>query len=320
MLKYFVVFLSLLISSNSFANDAVSQASEYAKRAMTELASDPPLLLLKNEDGKSRHEFLLGYLKLTTDDDATLTDGTKAQEKGSAKGYGFGYGYSHSFKERWAFFMWLQGVTVEKGNHQQTVAGQLTAKTIDFDALNLNLALGLSYEFFRDNDKHTLNVFGGPSLMYLDFHADIENYDAPPSAAGNLNTSLDFFFSKFIPTFMAGAMYEYKYFKNWEIAPYALGVIKLIDKCQEWSADRVSINGPVDGSSSKCPASGVANKGQIDIAPSFVSIGVKVNYKPWDLGFNVSSMIRNAIMRPDKEDKAEVEGVLFSLSKSWGDY
>lgn len=312
------LFIFLIFSNHSYANDAVSQASEYARQGMIELASDPPLLLLKNEKGKSRHEVLAGYMKLESDDnDVTLTGGAKAQESGSAKGFGFGYGYSHSFKERWAFFGWLQALTVEKGNHQQIQNGVVRAKSINFDALNANLALGISYEFLRDKENHSLNLFGGPSIMYLDFHSDVENFDS----SGSLNTSLDLFFTKVIPTAMAGFMYEYKVLEKWQFASYAMGVISLIDKCQDWEADRVSVNnGGVDGSSPECTTSGSGTRGQIEIEPSFISVGVKVNYKPWNLGFNVSSLIRNVILRPDKEAKAEVTGVMFSLSKTWGDY
>jgi len=301
-------------------DSSVSQPGEYAKAAMMELASDPPLIMLQNEEGKSRHELALGYMKLDSDDsDVTLTGGIKATEKGSAKGYGFGYGYSYSFKDRWAFVSWLQAVTVEQGNHEQYVDGRISAKAINFDALNINLAFGLSYEFFRENPKHILNVFGGPSLMYLDFHSDIETYTI--SSPYNLITSLDFFFSKFIPTAMAGFMYEYKFFENWIIAPYSIGVMRLVDKCQPWEADRVSvISGGVNGSSPECPSSSSATKGEIDIAPSFITVGVKFNYKPWDIGFNVSSIIRNAILRPEEERKAEIDTFLLSLSKDWGDY
>jgi hypothetical protein len=322
MLKYLTFILVYIgFMHNSIANDAVAQASEYAKQAMTELASDPPLILLRNEYGKSRHEILGGYMTLKSDDDAKLANGTVANEVGDAKGFGLSYGYSYSFKEKWAFVTWLQAATVESGNHTQSVGGQVTAKSINFDSLNLNLAIGLSYEFFRDNDKHTLNVFGGPSFMYLDFHSDVENYAFPPNAAGSLNTSLDFFFSELIPSAFGGFMYEYKYFEDWIVSPYALGVISLGDECQDWEADRVSVNtGNLDGSSPRCTPSGSAARGQIDIAPSFVSIGIKFRYKPWNVGFNISSVVRNAILRPDKEDKAEVTGYLFSLTKSWGDY
>lgn len=314
-MKLKLVLIGLLFSSYTQANDAVAQASEYAKQAMTEIASDPPLLLLKNKKGESRHEVAAGLLKLKSDDnDVTLTGGVKATEKGDAKGFGIGYGYSKSFKERWAYFTWLQAAVVNKGNHEQRINGVVTGKSIDFDALNVNLALGISYEFLRDLDKHTLNVFGGPSLMYLDFHSDVENYDT----SGNLTTSLDFFFSKLIPTAMGGFQYEYKYFEKWQVATYALGVIRLTDKCMDWEADRVSVDiGGVDGSSPECTASGTAGRGEIDVAPSFISVGFKVNYRPWNVGFNVSSLIRNAILKPEEEEKAEVEGVFLSLTKAW---
>lgn len=318
MKKTFTLLL-LLVSSNSVqANDAVAQASEYAKQGMVEIASNPPLLLLKNEKDKSRHEIQLSYVTLDSDDDATLTSGTIAQENGDAKGYGFSYGYSWSFKERWAFVTWLQGITVEQGNHTQKISGVTSAKAKDFDALNMNLAFGLSYEFFRENPNHTLNVFAGPSIMYLDFHSDIENYN---TSTGNLDLSLDFFFDTIIPTAFLGFMYEYKYFENWQISPYALGVLRLTDKCQAWEADRVSVNtGSIDGSSPECSASGNSTKGEIDIAPSFVSIGVKFHYRPWDLGFNVSSFLNNLILRSDDDKKAEVTGINFSFSKSWGNF
>ncbi len=314
-MKIKLVLLALCISNTSQANDAVAQASEYAKQAMTEIASDPPLMLLKNNKGDKRHEVTAGILKLKSDDDdVTLTGGVKATEKGDAKGFGLGYGFSKSFKDRWAIFTWLQAAVVNQGNHEQRVNGKITAKSIDFDALNINFALGLSYEFLRDNDKHTLNVFGGPSLMYLDFHSDVENYDQ----SGNITTSLDFFFSKLIPTAMGGFQYEYKYFEKWQVATYALGVIRLVDKCMEWEADRVSVNsGSLDGSSPECTPSGSSSKGEIDVAPSFISVGIKVNYRPWNVGFNVSSLIRNAILKPEDEDKAQVEGVFLSLSKAW---
>ncbi len=321
-MKYLMLLLFFLFNSQAVKalDSSVSQAGEYAKAAMMELASDPPLIMLQNEEGKSRHELALGYMKLKSDDnDVTLSGGVKATEKGSAKGYGFGYGYSHSFKDKWAFVSWLQAVTVEKGNHDQFVNGRLSARAIDFDSLNINLALGVSYEFFRENDKHVLNVFGGPSFMYLDFHSDIETYSTDSPYA--LSSSLDFFFSKFIPAAMAGFMYEYRFFEDWIIAPYSIGVISLVDKCQPWEADRVSVNtGGVNGSSPECAASNTASRGEIDIAPSFITVGVKFNYKPWDLGFNISSVIRNAILRPEEERKAEIETVLFSLSKDWGDY
>lgn len=314
----FILLFFLFSLQNASANDAVAQASEYAKQGMVEIASNPPLMLLKNEQGKSRHELQLSYVTLDSDDDATLTNGTIAQESGSAVGYGFSYGHSWSFKERWAFITWLQGITVEQGNHTQKIGGATSAKAIDFDALNLNLALGISYEFLRENKNHTLNVFAGPSIMYLDFHSDIENYN---TSTGNLDLSLDFFFDTIIPAAFTGLMYEYKYFENWQISPYALGVLRLSDKCEAWEADRVSVNtGSIDGSSPECTASGDSSKGEIDIAPSFVSIGIKFHYRPWDLGFNFSSYLNNLILRSDDDKKAEVTGVNFSVSKAWGDY
>lgn len=306
------VFFS--ISAQAQLDLAVSVTGDYAASAMTELAASPPLLLLKNEEGKKRHEVLAGYLKMSADDDAVTTSNGTAEEVGEASGFGISYGYSKSFKERWSFYIWAQAATYS-GDHVQTTSGVVTTRTDEMDGLIANLALGVSYEFLKDYEKHTLNVFGGPSLMYFDAKADVKTFNAVTAAAEN---DIEMEISTLLPAFMLGTMYEAKWFEKWQIAFY--GMINLtFEECVAFDTPVVNLSSGNSFSSPECDASTSLADAETDIATSFFALGFKVRYVPWKLGINISSILRNAIFSEEEDERAEVDGVLLSLSKSWGD-
>ena len=303
-----------LISFNLLANDAVTTMSDYAKHSMTELAASPPLLLLENKNGQSRHEIVLGYIKTSVDDNATLSGGTTAKEKGDADGFGLGYGHSKSFKDKWGRFFWIQAAQ-QSGSHDQTVNSTTTATIKDMETVNLNLAIGISYEFLRNLEKHVLNLFVGPSLTYLEVSGAINTYNT----SGNQTAAFDASYDGLLPSVMFGLMYEYKFIKNFQVVPYALLNLSLADECQQYRVDNVSLSDAnADANSPEC---GGGKKGTVDgetdIAPSFASIGIKFNYVPWNIGFNISGLIRDAFLRSDNEQRAQVKGAFLSLSKSW---
>lgn len=316
-MSVFKAFLILLISPvvNAQLDLAVSVTGDYAASAMTELASSPPLLLLRNEEGKKRHEILAGYLQLEADDTVTLSTGGTAQEVGDATGFGVSYGFSKSFKDRWSYYVWAQAATYS-GDHIQTTGSVVTTRTDEMDGLIANLSLGVSYEFLRSSEKHTLNVFGGPALMYFDALADVKTFAAGTGAAEN---DLEMEISAIIPALTAGLMYESRWFTKWQIAFYGL-VNLALEECVEYDSPVVNLSSGNSFSSPECDASTSLDGAETDIATSFFSLGFKVRYVPWKLGFNVSSILRNAIFPDEEDDRAEVEGVLFSLSKDWGDY
>lgn len=302
--------------NNSFAqvDIAVSVTGDYAQQAMTELAAVPPLLLLENKEGESRSSVIAGYLELAADEDVTLADSSTAHEDGEAKGFGMGYGYSRSFSDRWAFYGWLQ-LAFFDGDHRQVQDDVATFTTKEMSGFVANLNLGISYEFFRDSEKHTLNVFGGPALMFYEHFADIKTFNT----SGQQTTDFEMELSHIVPAVTVGAMYDYKFFENWKISPYGILVISLADECQSFDTPRVSLN-QLSGeslSSPECEAATSFDDATTDIIPTFGSIGVRFEYLPWKTGFSVSSYLRNLILNPDNGDKAEIKGTLLSLSKTW---
>jgi hypothetical protein len=314
--QVFLLALSLFFFARSItANDSITTMSDYSQHAMTELAASPPLLLLENKKGKVRHEIILGHISTDVDDNANLSDGTITKEKGEASGFGVGYGYNSSFKEKWSWFFWLQAAQ-QSGDHTQTTESITTIKISDMETLNASLSFGLSYEFLRESDKHTLNVFAGPSFLLLDVSGAIQTYNT----SGSITSAYDGSFDGVLPAITLGSMYEYKFFENFQIVPYAMVVLSLADECQTFRVDNVSLNdGSATTNSPECGSGTGTVDGETDISPSFATIGVKFNYRPWDLGFNVSGIIRDAILRSDNEERAQVKGALLSLSKSWGD-
>lgn len=303
-----------LISINLFANDAVTTMADYGKHSLTELSANPPLLLLENKKDKSRNEIVFGYIQTKVDDNATLSSGSITKEKGDAGGFGLGYGRSKSFKDRWAYFYWLQGAQ-QSGDHTQTIGTTVTATIKEMETVNINLAIGLSYEFLREMEKHTLNLFGGPSFNYLEISGAINTYNT----SGTQTSSFDASYDGLLPSVLLGLMYEYKFIKNIQIVPYALVNFSLADECQDYRVDNVAqSDGSANANSPKCGIGSTGTvDGQTDMALSFASIGVKFNYVPWNIGFNISGMIRDAFLRSDNEERAQVKGTFFSLSKSW---
>jgi hypothetical protein len=312
-LKLLLIIFSL-ISFKTLANDAVTTMTDYTQHAMTELAASPPLRLLRNTKGESRHEFVFGYIDTTVDDDAILSTGDTADEKGNAKGVGFGYGYSHSYKEKWAIFFWLQAVQ-QSGDHEQKIDGVVRARITDMETVNLSLAFGVSYEFLRDSENHTLNLFMGPSLLMLQTSGAIETFDASSS----YTSAFDGTFEGVLPAITLGLMYEYKVMNKLQIIPYFIVSYSLADECQSYTVDNVSLND--SGANANSPeCDGVVNgtvDGETDVAPSIITVGVKFHYEPWNMGFNISGVIRDAFMRTEDEDRAQVKGALLSLNKTW---
>lgn len=307
-----VILLSIIVH-NAVANDSITTMSDYAQHSMTELVSNPTLKLLKNIKGKSRHELSFGYITAHTDDNATLSTGAITKESGESSGFGIGYGYTKSFKNKWAYYFWLQGVQQE-GDHTQTTNGITTGKITDFSGVYLNISFGLSYEFLRETKKHTLNVFAGPSLMLIDISGAVQAYND----SGAIEAAYDGSFDGTLPALMAGIMYEYKFLKNFEVIPYSILVYSLASECQEYRVDNVALNqGNSIESSPKCDPKLNSVDKETDIAPSFLSVGFKINYSPWDIGFNISGIIRDIILRGDSEDRAQVKGGYLSVSKSW---
>ena len=321
----FCLFLFLFfiwITSHSQVDSAVAVTGDYAQTAMTELASTPPLFLLKNEAGKQRYGVVAGYLKLRADDTSLLSDGTNSHDDGKAEGFGLGFGYSKSFKERWSYFGWIQAAYYSGSNIQSNQAsGVVLSNTEGMTGTIVSLSAGVSYEFLRNSENHTLNVFGGPSLIKFDSNAAITTFN---STTATPETRFNVEILKIIPAVTLGAMYEYRYFQTWRFTPYTLIVLSLAGECTDYEASNISLNlqaGQSSGSSPECEANTSGVGGEVDIAPSFFSFGVKVKYVPWSLGFNISSFFRNAIINAvnGTPTKTEVEGIMFSLSKDWGD-
>ena len=96
------LLLTTFFINSTIASESITTMTDYVQHAMTELAASPPITLLKNTKGSSRHELIAGYIKTSVDDNATLSTGSTSKELGSASGQGLGYGYTHSFKEKWA--------------------------------------------------------------------------------------------------------------------------------------------------------------------------------------------------------------------------
>ena len=316
MIQFLLVSLFLTFSplAHSQLDTAISVTGDYAQSAMTELAASPPLVLLKNEEGKKRSEIVVGYLKLSADDTVNVPSGSQAQEVGDATGFGFSFGHSKSFKDRWSYFAWIQGA-VYSGDQTQTTNGIVTTKTDEMDGVIANVSLGISYEFLRDVEMHTLNLYGGPSLMFFNALADVATFNETTGASEN---NLEIEVSTLIPALTLGLMYEARWFEKWQIAFYTLGVLSL-QECVKYDAAVVNQTTGSSFSSPECDASSDISNAEVDIATSFVSLGFKVQYLPWKMGFNISSIIRNLIINEDEDDRAEVEGILISLNKSWGD-
>lgn len=233
------------------------------------------------------------------------------QEKGQSSGFGLGYGYSRSFKDKWAFFIWAQAIAVD-GSSEQFLNGQMIAQADQFEVLAANLAFGVSYEFFRDSPKHTLNVFGGLSFQYLYLSSKIATYGPDPLSDFDFETSM------LMPGFVIGTMYDFRLLENWQFVPYGiLSYTTEEGECQSFEAKTVRETTSSNGSAQGCTASDDMTRGEFKVNPSFLTLGINFNYTPWGLNLNVSSLIRNLIFDPDDENKAEIEAAYFSISKTW---
>jgi len=312
-MKTLNILLLLLISNLVTANDSITTMSDYTQHAVIELAASPPLKLLANIKGESRHEVTLGHLKTSIDGDSTMSTGAKRTEEGSADGFGIGYGYSRSFADKWAFFSWFQFVT-QSGEHTQRENGITTTRIDAFDSKSFNISLGLSYEFLRDKDKHILNTFAGVSLIHLELTGQIQNSNA---TNGNPETNYIGSLDGFQPAVLLGTMYSYKAFELVEIVPYAIGIISLAEECQTFRVDDVKLtDGNIRDNSPKCGVNTTDGDGETDIQTSVLTVGFRINYIPWDLGFNISGVLRDAILRDEEEDRAPVSGAFLSITKT----
>lgn len=307
------ILLAFLVLNYSFANDAITTMSDYTQQAVSELAASPPLKLLKNKKGESRHEVSVGILETKTDDNATLSTGSTSYENGSASGFGVGYGYSRAFADGWAFYSWFQLVS-QSGDHTQTVGSVTTTEITGFDTWSFNISTGISYEFLRNNPKHTLNTFIGFTLIHLELTGDIKTYN--PSS-GALQSAYKGSLDGFFPGINLGVMYSYSLWKNIEIVPYAVGIISLADECQTFRVDDVAAtDGTIQDNSPECGVNTSDGDGETDIQTSIATFGFNVNYLPWDVGINFSGFLRE-LLRDDDEKRAPVTGSYLSLSKSF---
>lgn len=319
-MKNLIVILTLLVCHIVQANESITTMTDYSRNSMEELAATPPLVLLKNNKGESRHEFIAGLYEGKVDDPATVTwtDGEDktSQEKGSADGMGFGYGYSKSWKDKWSWYFWFQWAKYD-ASHVQTIDGVTTITVDDIEAQTMVLAFGFSYEFLRDNPKHTLNLFGGPAILSLDVTGQIKTFALD---TGDLASQYQGHYDGLLPSGIVGLMYDYHFSEKFQILPYAMLVYSFADECQEYRVDKVAVadsfvtsNSPLCGEVENFSG----EDGETDISPSFYSLGIKFTYLPWGISVNASGMIRNAITRNDEERRAPVKGTLFSVSKSW---
>lgn len=310
-----ILFISLtLLSVYSSANEAVTTMSDYVVRAVKELAASPPLKLLENNKGESRREITLGYLETSTDDNATVSTGATSYENGSAEGFGIGYGYSYSWKDSWALYSWIQGAS-QSGEHTQTINGVRTNFIDAFDSKYINVTLGLSHEFFRSNKNHTLNVFAGASVYHMELSGQVQSFNPSGGApSATYVASLDGIF----PAVNFGMMYSFNYFQKVKIIPYFTGMVSLADECQTFRVDNVVLtDGRIQDNSPLCGGTNTAGgDGKTDIATDFVTIGVRFEYVPWDMGFNFSGLFRN-LFRDGKEQRAAVEGAYISVSTTF---
>jgi len=319
MKRVLTVVVSLFCFS-ALSNESITTMTDYSRNTMEELAATPPLVLLKNNKGESRHELIAGIYKGKVDDPATVSwinnQDITSQERGDANGFGLGYGYSKSWKDRWAWYFLFQWAKYD-GSHKQTINGVTTISVDDIEGQTMVLGAGISYEFLRDIPKHTLNFFGGPAILSLDVTGQIKTYD---STNGSLSSKYQGHYDGLLPSAIIGLMYDYDFSKKYQIMPYAMLVYSFADECQTYVVDHVekadefvTSNSPLCGEVENTSG----EDGQTDISPSFYSIGIKFTYIPWGLSVNASGMIRNLITRNDEERRAPVKGTLFSLSKSW---
>lgn len=313
--KLIICFLLILPVHSIFANESITTMTDYSRNSMEELGASPPLSLLKNKKGESRHEIIAGLFKSDVDGKATITDGSITDELGSTSGHGFGYGYANAFAEGWAFFAWIQWSWFE-GSHKQSLNGVTTITVDDIEAQSGFLTAGISYEFLRDNPKHTLNLFGGPAIMSLDVTGQIKTFD---SSNGNQGSAYQGHYDGLLPSALVGVMYDYDFAEDFQVVPYAMLAYSFADECQEYRVDHVTqANEFVTQNSPLCGEKEDPNAdGETDISPSFFTIGIRFTYVPWGLTANASGIIRDAIQRNDEERRAPVKGTLFSLSKSW---
>lgn len=318
-MKKLTVLLMLSAYSLVFANESITTMTDYSRNSMEELAASPPLNLLKNTKGESRHEFIAGLYEGEVNDPATVawTNGdVTSQELGSVEGHGFGYGYSKSWKDRWAWYFWLQWAWYE-GSHKQSIYGVTTITVDEIEAQTGVLAFGLSYEFLRDNPKHTLNLFGGPAIMSLDVTGQIKTFAL---SDGSLASQYQGHYDGLLPSAIVGLMYDYNFSEKFQVLPYGMLVYSFADECQVYRVDKVAVADEyVTSNSSLCgPVENTSGEdGQTDISPSFFTLGIKFTYVPWGISANASGIIRDAIQRNDEERRAPVKGTLFSISKAW---
>ena len=313
-MKKILLISLLLLSVNSLANEAVTTMSDYVVRAVKEVAASPPLKLLENNKGESRREITLGFLTTSTDDNATVSTGATSYESGSASGPGAGFGFSYSWKDRWALYTWLQGAT-QSGEHTQTINGVRTNYMDAFDSTYVNATFGISHEFFRSNKNHTLNVFAGASVYLLELSGQVQTFNPTGGAqTANYVASLDGIF----PAVNFGMMYSFNYFKKVKIIPYFTGMISLADECQTFRVDNIQqTDGRIQDNSPLCGGTNnTGGDGKTDIATDFVTIGIRFEYVPWDMGFNFSGLFRN-LFRDGEEQRAPVEGTYFSISTTF---
>ena len=272
----FMVFLFLVLSPSAEAQlDIVVNALGHANGVAL---SNPPMPSLYGKRGTYKLGFQAGIL-----------DGVKPAE-GDIKsldysGYNFATIYNYMIGNFWGIY--ALGSISEVGG-EITAPGQNSSGTIDSTNLKSQLYMlssGVTYRLVS-NKWLSMPVMIGPAVIGGQFSGRFVQRDSG-------NTVLDDFDAESSPSYvgwMAGVQAAFSVHKHLSIIPYFLTMQPLSDddKCQEFTATNVRVNGGLfDQSSPGCEGSGGNNKSEVEFDVFVQSLGLNLAIPTLGLTFNI---------------------------------
>lgn len=260
--------------------------------------ANPPMPMLYYKPGEWQVNVMPVYI-----------DGQLGTELGGARattnklnGLGAGASYSRAFADKWGWYLWGIGNTMDGEFAFTNPAVNISG----FSASFLTLSAGVVYQFFGEEDGgFTLPVFFGPLLA----HADMKQTVRAPGVG---NADFDMTLRETSPGAMIGVQAGINATKHFKLNPYLMGGTFGFTECHKYTATVRS-----DPQSYSNPSGQICSGQKIPYDSFVVGMGLNATYKPWNVTVNLTApLLKNALMG----GTSDIDVTMLSVSWAFGNF
>lgn len=310
------LLLTCVATDRAYATHIHAFAVDAATSVNSLILANPPLPMLYNNKGDYKIT-----LQPYTFQNGKMKDDPQSQgfeERGKMDAWGLGGGASYAFANKWATYGFILGSQMSGDfNHLDhesvaTFPSRTMTQQAEVRTSVIMANVGLSYQFFGETEGgFTLPVFFGPVISQTKLKERVLNR----TLGGALLNDYDLELNNIQVGMLLGVQAGIPLGEKFQLNPFVIGGYYFNSESDNPRITAVRANG--GGTDLNGLLSGTTG---FSLQEYMLSAGLNLVYRPWGLSLNVTAPFLSKPLIPSQRPYTPVDGMLFTMSYSFGKY